>query len=194
MSDRSAYRRCRRNLLEPTRLYAWRDLAEDLDVLPDSGGIYGWYFDRHLRGVPKRGCHGVSRRKLLYVGISPSGTQSSGTLRSRVMYHFTGNASGSTLRTTLASLLGPSLHVRFRRTRAGGHRLTSSGEDKLSLWMEAHARVCWAITPRPWEIETKLIASLSLPLNLSHNRDHPFCPELTELRRRARTGVRANRG
>ena len=32
--------------------------------------------------------------------------------------------------------------------------------------MGEHARVCWFVDPKPWIIETRIIAELVLPLNL----------------------------
>ena len=178
--------RVRRDLQEPDTLHSLRDIQRNPDLLPDRGGIYAWYFDRDLRGVPKRGCHGITRRKLLYVGISPSRANSSGTLRSRVRYHFTGNASGSTLRTTLACLKETCLGEGLRRYGPRGTiRLSRAGETKLTDWMTTHARVCWTVHPRPWELEKALIHSVFLPLNLQHNESHPFHPELTRIRRKA---------
>jgi len=34
----------------------------------------------------------------------------------------------------------------------------------------------------PWELEDTLLGSLSLPLNIKGNRDHPFARVLTEAR------------
>jgi hypothetical protein len=55
------------------------------------------------------------RRRLLYVGISPSRAGRHETLRSRIRYHFRGNAEGSTLRLTLGCLLEPILGTRLGR-------------------------------------------------------------------------------
>ena len=41
-----------------------------------------------------------------------------------------------------------------------------------------HARVCWAETPTPWILESQLIASLTLPLNLDQNKDSGFHEQL----------------
>ena len=105
--------------------------------------------------MPEDGCHGIVGRKLLYVGISPAHRGSRANLHSRVRYHFRGNCSGSTLRTTLACLLAE------------------------------HARVCWVVRERPWEVEEDVIRSLCLPLNLRHNDRHAFYPALRALRRDA---------
>lgn len=182
-----SYRQVRRALLAPRHLYSWSEIQSDPSVLPQQGGIYGWYFDRGLIGVPKRGCHGISRRKLLYVGISPSGPRSKGTVYSRVSYHFSGNAGGSTLRTTLASLLQAQLRARLRRVgRSEYIRLTSDGERRLTDWMDRHARVCWTVCAKPWEVEPMVIRAIRLPLNLAHNPDNDFRDDLMRVRKKAR--------
>jgi hypothetical protein len=72
-----------------------------------------------------------------------------------------------------------------------GTRLTfAAGEARLSEWLEAHALLAWVEHPRPWIPEPDLIRSVSLPLNLEHNREHPFHPVLTQIRANAREKAR----
>jgi hypothetical protein len=66
-----------------------------------------------------------------------------------------------------------------------------AGEAKLSVWMVANARVTWLQIAQPWRLETKLLGSLSLPLNLDQNARHPFCESLKGLRAEARRKARA---
>jgi hypothetical protein len=59
-----------------------------------------------LRGVPKRGCHGLGRRKLLYVEISPSNSHSAGTVGKRIrlnLAHHLGLLAGSKLASPASS-------------------------------------------------------------------------------------------
>jgi hypothetical protein len=109
------------------------------------------------------------------------------SLRTRVRYHFRGNAYGSTLRLTLGCLLG----LELRRV-GSGQRMTfcKQGEAHLSQWMAAHARVCWVEDPEPWAAERELITQLDLPLNLDQNQHNSFHPFLKELRAQARRGAR----
>ena len=60
--------------------------------------------------------------------------------------------------------------------------LTHSGEQWLDDWMIENAFVCWLEHQAPWEFEDELLGSLSLPLNIKGNRDHPFARVLTEAR------------
>jgi len=127
---------------------------------------------------------------LLYVGIAPrrmATKTSRQNLRSRVRYHFQGNAEGSTLRLTLGCLLG----LELRRV-GSGKRLTFGphGEAELSAWMAAHARVCWLECSEPWVLESRVIKECDLPLNLDQNRNHPFHPRLSGLRAAARKRAR----
>ncbi|SCD27633.1 hypothetical protein GA0115251_100455 [Streptomyces sp. TverLS-915] len=57
--------------------------------------------------------------------------------------------------------------------------------------MAAHARVCWAESAAPWELESRLITALDLPLNLDQNTHNPFHPRLKTFRAEARTRARA---
>ncbi|WP_329056505.1 hypothetical protein OG511_02495 [Streptomyces sp. NBC_01453] len=108
-------------------------------------------------------------------------------LRKRVRYHYRGNAAGSTLRLTLGCLLG----LELRRV-GSGKRMTFStaGEATLTRWMATNARVCWVEQDEPWDLESRLISELDLPLNLDQNRRNAFHGRLKELRAQARQGAR----
>ena len=58
-------------------------------------------------------------------------------------------------------------------------------ESALSGWMANNARIAWIETPKPWVLEDHLLKTLSLPLNIQGNTNHPFCALLKELRKRA---------
>lgn len=77
--------------------------------VPASPGVYAWYFDAPPPGVPTAEAHQTEFGHLLYVGISPNEPPrngkppSKGNLRTRIRFHYRGNASSSTLRLTLGS-------------------------------------------------------------------------------------------
>ena len=128
---------------------------------------------------------------LLYVGISPkpppiTGTPSRQTLRTRIRYHYRGNAEGSTLRLTLGCLLG----IELRRVGSGRRMTFAAGEQTLNEWLDRNARVAWLTCGEPWRVEEELIRSVSLPLNLDQNRNHQFHATLSEVRRAAKMGAR----
>jgi hypothetical protein len=127
---------------------------------------------------------------LLYIGISPrlGGTA---TLRDRIWYHFQGNAEGSTLRLTLGCLLADKLGTQLRRVGSGDRMTFGAREADLTEWMVRHARVTWVEVPKPWALESGLLRSLALPLNLNQNAGHPFCATLKALRSDARKRARA---
>jgi hypothetical protein len=52
--------------------------------------------------------------------------------------------------------------------------------------MGENAFVCWTTSPEPWLIEREAIRTVCLPLNIQHNRQHPFCATLTACRREAK--------
>ncbi len=66
---------------------------------------------------------------------------------------------------------------------------THAGEQWLDSWMEENAFVCWVEHPAPWELELKILESLSPPLNIQ-NCNHPFSNELNNLRKEAKRYAR----
>ncbi|WP_345711564.1 GIY-YIG nuclease family protein [Kineococcus glutinatus] len=186
------------SLLDPARLWTRAEVLERPSPVPAKNGVYAWYFDAAPPGVPVDGCHRVDGSALLYVGISPKrppadgGPVSKQTLRSRVRYHYRGNAYGSTLRLTLDVLLADELGIGLRRVGSTGSRLTfSDGEAVLNDWMAEHARVCWVEDPQPWLLETQLIGGVDLPLNLAQNAYGSFHAQLSQARARQRELARS---
>jgi hypothetical protein len=184
-------------LFDPPSLHTAAMVLGRRSPVPPDGGVYAWYFDVIPPGVPGGGCRVVDGRTLLYVGISPKAPPANGvrpsrqSLRSRIRYHYRGNAEGSTLRLSLGSLLAEELGLVLRRVGSGS-RMTfcHDGEQRLSGWMADHAWVAWAVVSSPWRIEELLIRELSLPLNLDQNQHSPFHDALTELRSRQRQRAR----
>lgn len=118
-----------KELLGPSRLWTRAEVLERPTPVPAAPGVYARYFDAVPRGVPVESCHVVDDAVLLYVGISPKRPSLRGlptsrkSLRTRVKYHFRGNAAGSTLRLTLGSLLADELGISLRRVGSAGTRL-----------------------------------------------------------------------
>jgi hypothetical protein len=185
-------------LLDPAITYTRGDVLSRPSAIPPRSGLYAWYFDAPVPGVPLDGCHATAHGTLLYVGISPSPPPRNGkrpsrqNLYTRIRYHFTGNAAGSTLRLTLGCHLRDTLGIELRRV-GSGDRLTFSppGEKKLSEWMSHHARVATLEHPAPWELEPPLIAAVNVPLNIDHNSSNPHYLANRMLRARNRTDARA---
>jgi hypothetical protein len=125
----------------------------------------------------------------VYAGISPATNRnphSRQTLRSRIRYHFRGNAAGSTLRRTLGVLLESVSGHPLRRVGSGDRfTLTAAGEAWLSDWLESHALVCWREHTAPWQLEAELMRTLSLPFKIQGNGQHEFCLALRRLRAKA---------
>jgi hypothetical protein len=165
-------------LLRPEKLFVRSDVGSRPCPVPQAPGVYAWYFSAVPPGIDASACHRVSGRTLLYVGISPKEPPSNGrapsrqTLRSRLKYHFGGNAAGSTLRLTLGCLLSEERGLCLRRVGTSARlTFTNPGERQLDDWLDEYAFVTWVCTERPWEAEREILASeLSLPLNLSGRR------------------------
>ena len=185
------------SLLSPPSVWSCTEILSKDCPVPRQPGVYAWFFKKIPPQVPVDGCRLLDNMTLLYVGISPKEPPRIGsgpskqTLRSRLQYHYRGNAEGSTLRLTLGCLLAERLGIQLRRVGSGKRMtFTIRGEEKLSAWMEVNAFVNWVVVDEPWKLEDHLIRTLSLPLNLQDNGKHPFYPVLTEIRRRAKERAR----
>lgn len=133
---------------------------------------------------------------MLYVGIAPKkpsrdGQESKSRLRTRVRYHYRGNAAGSTLRLTLGCLLADRFGIELRRV-GSGERLTftKQGEPTISEWMAENAYVCWIEDEKPWDTEDEVIARYDVPPNLDKNQRNIFHPELSRIRAERRKAAR----
>jgi hypothetical protein len=184
-------------LTNPARVFSRAEVLARESPVPSAPGIYGWYFRQspHL-DIAVDGCASHDGMPLLYVGIAPKapprlGTPSRQRLRTRIRYHYRGNAEGSTLRLTLGCLLAETLGLSLRRVGSGMRlTFTNAGEQLLSGWMAENAFVTWVETPEPWHWESDAMRALDLPLNLSGNVGHVFHPALTAIRAAAKAEAR----
>ena len=184
-------------LVYPKKIYSGEEVLSDIHLVPKKPGIYAWFFTDLLPLVPTSDCIEQDKLKLLYIGIAPrkptkEGSISKSTLRNRIIYHYKGNAYGSTLRLTLGCLLSEKLDIHLRRVGKRGRRMnfTQEGEHRLSCWMEKNAFVTWIEREYPWELEKIALKEISLPFNLKGNKHHPFYNTLKVIRRRARDQAR----
>lgn len=51
------------------------------------------------------------------------------------------------------------------------------GEERLTDWMNTHARMAWVENETPWDLEDEMLAHAVLPLNIMGRAD-PFSMEL----------------
>lgn len=181
-------------LLSPRKVWSRAEVLASPCPIPKSAGVYAWYFREIPEGVPTKDCLTFEDLTLLYAGISPKApprngrTPSTQTLYDRIRYHYTGNAAGSTLRLTLGCLLSD---VQLRCVGSRGERFHfANDEPKVSEWMARNAFVTWIVTDEPWKVEEEIIKSVSLPLNLDQNRNHPFHAVLSAVRKEARRRAR----
>ncbi len=176
-----------KSLTKPLTLYSRSDVLAKPCPVPAVSGAYAWFF-REIPGItPTTGCITKDGLTLLYVGISPKNERSSENLRKRITYHYRGNAEGSTLRLTLGVLLVGKSFFQLRRVGSGKRMtFTHFGEQWLDSWMEKNAFVCWVEHPSPWDLEQKLLETLSLSLNIQDNQYHPFSRELSNMRKEAK--------
>ncbi len=177
------------SLTKPIILYSRSAVLTKPCPVPQESGAYAWFFKDVPAIVPTDGCVTKDGMTLLYVGISPDKVgkpKSKQNLRKRITNHYRGNAEGSTLRRSLGVLLAEESDFPLRRVGSGKRMtFTHLGEQWLDDWMEENAFVVWVEHPAPWELEEELLSTLSLPLNIKGNADHPFTAELSRLRKDA---------
>lgn len=181
-------------LLRPEHLFQRAEVLTRPSPVPQSPGVYAWYFSELPTGIDGAGCHHVEGLTLLYVGISPKAPPENGrlpsqqTLRTRLRTHFGGNAEGSTLRLTLGCLLAERLGIALRRVGSGRrYTFTNPGECALDTWMARHAFVTWTEHQSPWTPEHELLGSgLVLPLNIHGNPREDLRCYLSAVRARAK--------
>lgn len=195
-------------LVRPGRLWSRADVLGRPCLVPAHPGVYGWYFKPLPYPIDTTRCATYGDLALLYVGIAPKAPPRNGrpasrrTLRSRIRYHYRGNAAGSTLRLMLGCLLAERLGIQLRRVGSGNRLTFADGEQGLSTWMADNAFVTWVETDSPWLVEGQLIDLLRVPLNLDQNWQHPFHEQLAwrrccvwstrgMLKPRCRSGVRS---
>lgn len=178
-------------LLQPEKLWSRAEVLTRPCPVPASPGVYAWWFREIPPGLVTQECLTHEGLTLLYVGISPKrppieGRPSRQNLRTRVRYHYRGNAEGSTLRLTLGCLLSERLGITMYRVGSGKRMTFCEGENVLSNWMGDNAFVCWVVTPHPWITEAELIASQNLPLNIDQNQGSPSLEIVRKARREAK--------
>jgi len=160
--------------------------------VPKKPGIYAWYFKEIVPPKYTYGCITRDNLKLLYIGISPNKppinrkAASTQSLWHRIRHHYNGSAYGSTLRLSLGCILAERLGIELRYVGSGNRMTFSDGESALNNWLEDNAFVCWEEIESPWLSEEIIINSLSLPLNLHKNNNHPYYPILAGLRKQAK--------
>ena len=176
-------------ITEPQKLLSREEVLSKPSLIPDANGLYGWYFKKIPGETPTAKYITKDNKTLLYVGISPdkaSKPNSTQNLRKRIIYHYRGNAEGSTLRKTLGILLAEESRYPLRRVGSGKRMtLTHAGEKWLDNWMQENAFICWMEHDEPWTIEEDLISIAHPPLNIVGNSKHHFYLTLRAVRKEA---------
>jgi hypothetical protein len=158
--------------------------------LPPAGLYSWWRVEGVLLSVPSVPHPMLPGLGLVYVGIGPNSATSNETLRDRLVgKHVEGNTGSSTLRLSLASHLMHELGL-SPRARVTKVVLDRGDNKRLTEWMEEHLRVLWVAHPTPWDVEVGVIRGMRPPLNIDHNRDHPYCVTNRRLREEFKRAAR----
>ena len=160
----------------------------------DRPGLYAWWVDAEGADALSAGLGMAVRPGRIYVGqagaaSSASGLPSAATLHSRIGgNHLGGNVRGSTLRSTLASVLLAPLALRL----AGPQRLEAESEARLTAWMRRRLAIAVHAVDSGVglaDLERSVVAELRPPLNIGHAPDGPLRRRLGELRAVVRHGI-----
>lgn len=173
------------NELFEAKLQKPSNIFDDLKRVSFKKGVYGWWFDKYLKNVPRDGCKTRENLCLFYVGIAPRSQDSASTLIKRMKFHLLKNdIRSSTLRRSLAALLKDELGLNFW-IDGKQPKMSKANEEVLSDWMHCHAMITISECEKPWIMEGEILQSgPMLPLNLQKNKTrNPFYPKLMALRK-----------
>ena len=168
-----------KKLTNPPVLYSRQEIIPNPCPIPETGGLYAWYFKKIPPKVPTEGCTVKDGKTLLYIGICPTKKDSGKNrhLQTRIKEHLGvgGSVNNSTLRETLFALFAEESKTFIR-----------DGEEKLTEWMTRNAYVCWATHRAPWEVEKEILESqkVLLPLNIQNNSGNQFREDLSTIRQK----------
>ncbi|MFI5891771.1 GIY-YIG nuclease family protein [Actinoplanes sp. NPDC051513] len=144
---------------EALRLLSGEPVGLDVAVkrLSRGSGVYAWWAAPSIfPDLPGSPNVNVPSLRLLYLGRATS-------LRGRILRNHLRRSGSSTLRRTLAGLLGSE---GFRTTWTDRVVLVPEDEARLTAWMYAHLRLTWAEDAEPASIEAELVRRLHPPLNV----------------------------
>lgn len=178
--------------LQHTPLLSISEMRATLDADRAAHGIW-WLIDSQALPAVPTTVHPIEPFGLIYIGIAPGRASSKLVLRARFGDHGK-DAGRSTLRRALASLLYQQEGWRLQWTDRP--LLADVDNDALTAWMDANLRVQWVHVPEPWDIEAEIVRLMRpplvwLPLNRTHNQEHPFYKEVGEARERFRAAALA---
>ena len=123
---------------------------------------------------------------LLYLGIAEGQT----VFERVVQKHLGHSAGNSTFRHSVGSLIANTLGWQRLSTSTAGKFAVASARDlevRITKFLFDNAMLSFIHTDSPCDVEGALLGryrELSLPLNITRNRTHPFCSTLRALRKR----------
>lgn len=157
-------------------------IADDLESVPDCGGIYMVFGDTTelLAGtgyadMEVREPFMIGGTELLYIGCSND-------LRARIACHVKDDSTASNFRMSMGCLLRDQLDLEVftHPLRATFH--FGQGEARLTRWLCMNTAIAiWPCT-QPRELERALIKALPAPININDRRRHPYARVLMEMR------------
>jgi hypothetical protein len=157
----------------------------------DQPGLYAWWADATGAAMLTAGLEHDIAAGRIYAGLTgatkwPSGATGRQTLRTRIgRNHIRGRIRGSTFRLTLAGILAPQLGLRLVRPAV----LEPDAERALTTWIKERLSVAvhpFADPDPLGDLEHRVLARLSPPLNIDAMTSNELRRKLSELRGRMR--------
>lgn len=130
-------------LLSPVKLWSRGELRTRGSV-PPSAGAYAWYVCPESLPLAIETHHCFKKDGFILAYSGETGPTSFG-LRRRLRAHHSRDAGHSNFRLSLGTVLRDALQIRLLPCDSA--EFVKGGEDKLSSWIDAHARVAWVTTP-----------------------------------------------
>ena len=166
---------------------------EKLELLPNSPGLYFWYFqniDEIFSEEQTEKLYFDSVKKingyfLLYIGIAVGQS-----IKQRITDKHLNSAHVSTLRHSIGVLLANKARLKPSLTAEAGKFALDKDwgvEKRITEYIKENAKISWIIDENPNRLETLFLNNYkrySFPLNINKNRNHPFCEILMNLRKK----------
>lgn len=163
--------------LEKAPLVKAIDLASNLDLFPNSRGVYAIAGKAVIPLLAAQGYYDMADACHGFIGMNPVvyvGSARFSTVRKRAADHLFGDARKSTFRQSLGLLLAQELGLSpiAAPGQTGFH--FGRGEAALSSWIRTNLTLTFLASNDPISLEGQLMAANRPPLNIKGRERDPF--------------------
>ncbi len=175
-------------LIKTSNLHSREEIINNPSTIPADSGICAWFFKDIPNNIPLENSFKRDGFSLLFLGSAPNKKGINSNLRKGIVnQHLKGNVHDSTLRFSLACLLQKQLNITF--SQHSSRISLGDDEERLDEWLNKNARVAYLTDAEAGTDKVEMIKKLDLPLNIEHNKEHPFYVTLKKLRADAKKEV-----